>query len=87
MLNEDGDYICSINQMEAKEIFNLDTPEPIGTLYYIPMDLNGKRVNALYDPGAEMTSISSSFFRKSFSGVGVRPMVRNLSVALKKMFQ
>ena len=70
----------------GKGNFKFNSPKPIGTLYYMPMEFNDKRVNALYDPGAEMTSISSSFFRRFFSGVGVRPMVRNISVALK-MFQ
>lgn len=43
--------------MEAKETFNLDTHEPIGTLYYMPMEL----------PGAEMTSIIALHLLEDFS--------------------
>jgi len=68
MLNQDEFYICASNQTKAKEIFNLDIPEIIEALCYIPMKFNDKSENASYDPGAETTFIRSSFCRESSQG-------------------
>ena len=56
---------------------------PIGKLYFIPMEFNTKRVNALVDNGEEMTSLKKEFFDRLFSGTEIRPMGRSLHVAVE----